>query len=62
MFSLEPAFTSSLVYSTYKSSTQQNATLTGQDRQGDVQLIEFLNVAAGKVSDSIRNRRNSTGK
>ena len=38
MFSLEPAFTSSLVYSTYKSSTQQNATLTGQDRQGDVQL------------------------
>ena len=38
MFSLYPAFTSSLVYSTYKSSTQQNAALTGQDRQGYVQL------------------------
>ena len=32
------AFNSSLVDSTYECKTEQNATLTGQDRQGDLQL------------------------
>ena len=37
-FSLQPAFNSSLVDSTYDCKTRQNVTLTGQERQGDVQL------------------------
>ena len=32
------AFNSSLVESTYDREARQNATLTGQERQGDVQL------------------------
>ena len=35
---LLPAFNSSLVDSTYDCKTRQNATLIGQERQGDVQL------------------------
>ena len=35
---LYPAFNSSLVDSTYDCKTQQNATLTGQEEEGDVQL------------------------
>ena len=37
-FVLLPAFNSSLVDSTYDCKTQQNATLTGQEEEGDVQL------------------------
>ena len=37
-FVLYPAFNSSLVDSTYDCKTQQNATLTGQEEEGDVQL------------------------
>ena len=36
--SLWPAFNSSLVDSAYDCKIRQNATLTGQERQGDVQL------------------------
>ena len=37
-FVLLPAFNSFLVDSTYDCKTQQNATLTGQEEEGDVQL------------------------
>ena len=37
-FVLYPAFNSSLVDSTYDCKTQQNATLSGQELEGDVQL------------------------
>ena len=37
-FVLYPAFNSSLVDSTYDCKTQQNASLTGQEEEGDVQL------------------------
>ena len=37
-FVLKPAFNYSLVDSTYDCKTQQNATLTGQEEEGDVQL------------------------
>ena len=37
-FFLWPAFNSPLVDSTYDCKTRQNATLNGQERQGDVQL------------------------
>ena len=37
-FVLQPAFNSSLVDTTYNCKAQQNATLTGQERQGKVQL------------------------
>ena len=37
-FFLEPTFTSSLIDSTYDWKTQQDATLTSQERQGGVQL------------------------
>ena len=37
-FVFYPAFNSSLVDSTYDCKTQQNATLTGQEEEGDVQL------------------------
>ena len=37
-FVLKPAFNSSLVDSTYSCKTQQNATLTGQEEEGYVQL------------------------
>ena len=39
-FVLLPAFNSSLVDSTYDCKTRQNASLTGQERQGGVQLKE----------------------
>ena len=38
MVRLSLAFNSSLVNSTYDCKTQQNATLTGQEEEGDVQL------------------------
>ena len=41
-FSLQPAFNSSLVDSNYDCKIRQNATLTGQERQGDVQMILAL--------------------
>ena len=37
-FFMSLAFNSSLVDSTYDCKARQNATLTGQERQGDVQL------------------------
>ena len=37
-FVLKPAFNSSLVDSTYDCKTYKNATLTGQEEEGDVQL------------------------
>ena len=47
-FVLWPAFNSSLVDSTYNCKTQQNATLTGQERQGYVQLKVSLRIRSVK--------------